>query len=291
MASEENLNSEPPEAQLKQLKETKKQFQAEQKAQKKEAKKRAKELEAQQLEISEQIDGNGIPVVLVTLFIIIIWLGILALLIKLDVGGVGSNILTPIFKDTPVINKILPNDDTAETNNKEAYGGYSSLKEAVDQITALELQLEKAQESNALYSDQIETLKAEVTRLSTFEDSQARFQQIKEKFYEEVVYAENGPGAEAYKIYYEQMDPITAETLYKMVVQTEVVNQKVKDYVKTFSTMEPDKAAAILESMTDDLELSADILKNMDATSRGAIMANMTPSIAARIAKLLNPSS
>lgn len=291
MASEENVMPEEPTEQLKQIKESKKQFQAEQKALKKEAKQRAKELEEKQLEISEQIDGNGVPVVLVTLFIIIIWLGILALLIKLDVGGVGSNILTPIFKDTPVINKILPGDDVTETKNKESYGGYQSLKEAVDQIAVLELQLEKANETNAIYSDQIETLKAEITRLSTFEDNQARFQQIKEKFYEEVVYAENGPGAEAYRYYFEQIDPVTAETLYKMVVQTEVVNQRIKDYVKTFSTMEPDKAAAILEAMTDDLELSAQILKNMDASSRGAIMANMTPQIAARIAKLLNPSS
>ena len=27
---------------------------------------------------------------------------------KMDVGGFGSNVLTPILKDVPVINKILP---------------------------------------------------------------------------------------------------------------------------------------------------------------------------------------
>ena len=33
---------------------------------------------------------------------------ILCLLIKLDVGGFGSGVLAPAFKDVPVINKILP---------------------------------------------------------------------------------------------------------------------------------------------------------------------------------------
>lgn len=291
MASEERLNQDAPDTQLKQLKESKKQFQKEQKEQKKEAKKRAKELELQEMEIVEQMDGNGIPVVLVTLFIIIIWLGILCLLIKMDVGGVGSNIIAPIFKDTPVINKILPVDQETETHDTEAYGGYSSLRDAVDQITALELQIEKLQEDNSIYAGQIETLKAEIKRLSTFEDNQARFQEIKEKFYEEVVYAENGPGAAAYREYYESMDPATAETLYKMVIQTEATNQKLRDYARTFSNMDAADAAKILESMTDDLELASQILETLDVTSRGAIMGEMTPNIAARIAKLMNPQS
>lgn len=294
MASEENTNTTfegEPSEQLKQVKAAKKELQAQQKAQKKEAKQRAKELETQQLEIAEQMDGNGIPVVLVTLFIIVIWFGILVLLIKMDVGGVGSNILTPLFKDTPVINKILPTDDTSETQDTASYGGYTSLREAVEQIQALELQIEKLQEDNEIYSDQIETLKTEVTRLSTFEDNQAKFQEIKEKFYEEVVYAENGPGAEAYKVFYEAMDPATAETLYKLVIQDEVVNQKVRDYVKTFGNMEAASAASILEAMTDDLELAAEILRGLDATSRAEILAEMTPSVAARIVKLLKPTS
>lgn len=290
MANEANLQDAPG-AQLKQLKESRKQFQKEQKDQKKEAKKRAKELDLQEMEIVEQMDGNGIPVVLVTIFIIIIWLGILCLLIKMDVGGVGSNIIAPIFKDTPVINKILPTDQETETNHSETYGGYSSLKDAVDQIAALELQIERLQEDNGIYAGQVETLKAEIRRLSTFEDNQARFQEIKEQFYEEVVYAENGPGAAEYQKYYESMDPATAETLYKMVIQTEVTNQKRKEYARTFSNMDAADAAKILEAMTDDLELAAQILETLDVSSRGAIMGEMTPNIAARIAKLMNPDS
>ena len=288
---DENLSPDAPEMQLKQLKESQKALKQEQKNQRKEAKKRAKELEDQERELDEQIDGTNAPVVVVTIFIIAIWLGILCLLVKMDVGGFGSNVLTPILKDVPVINKILPSEMTTETTKDKSYGGYSSIKEAVEQITELEKQLDQAQNTNTTYSEQIEALKAEVQRLQTFEKNQVEFQRIKEQFYEEVVYADNGPGAEEYRAYYEEMDPTTAETLYKQVVQEEVVSNKVKDYVATFSNMDAAKAAAILGSMTDNLDLAAEILTNINATTRGAIMGEMDPAVAARITKMMNPNS
>ena len=288
---DENLSPDAPEMQLKQLKESQKALKQEQKNQRKEAKKRAKELEDQERELDEQIDGTNAPVVVVTIFIIAIWLGILCLLVKMDVGGFGSNVLTPILKDVPVINKILPSETTTETTKDKSYGGYSSIKEAVEQITELEKQLDQAQNTNTTYAEQIEALKTEVQRLQTFEKNQVEFQRIKEQFYEEVVYADNGPGAEEYRAYYEEMDPTTAEALYKQVVQEEVVSNKVKDYVATFSNMDAAKAAAILGSMTDNLDLAAEILTNINATTRGAIMGEMDPAVAARITKIMNPNS
>lgn len=286
---DENLS--PEEEQLKQIKQSQKAFKQEQKNQKKEAKRRAKELENQERELDEQIDGTNASVVVVTIFIIVIWLGILCLLVKMDVGGFGSNVLTPILKDVPIINKILPSESGIETTKEKAYGGYNSIKDAVDQIGSLEKQIEQLQNTNTSYSEQIEALKAEVQRLQTFEDNQVDFQRIKEQFYEEVVYAENGPGAEAYRTYYEEMDPTTAEALYKQVIQEEAVNNKMKDYVATYSNMDAAKAAAILSAMTDNLNLAAEILESLSSSSRAAIMAEMDPSIAARLTKIMNPNS
>ena len=287
-----NLSPDSPEMQMQQLKESRKQFKQEQKNQRKEAKQKAKELESQERELDEQIDGNGASVVIVTLFIILIWLGILILLVKMDVGGFGSNVLTPIFKDVPVINKILPSESTTETSkDKEAYGGYSSLKEAVEQIKTLEKQLDQAQSTNATYAEQIDTLKAEVQRLKTFEDNQVEFQKIKEQFYEEVVYAENGPGADEYRKYYEEMDPATAEALYKQVIQTEAADKQMQEYANTFSNMQASEAAAILGNMTDNLDLAASILQNLDVSTRGAILGAMDSAIAARIVKIMDPNS
>ena len=163
--------------------------------------------------------------------------------------------------------------------------------QGVDRITELEKKLEQAQSTNTAYSEQIEALKAEVKRLETFQDNQVAFQEIKERFYEEVVYADNGPGVEAYREYYEEMDPTTAEALYKQVIQEVAVNNKMKDYVATYSNMDAAKAAGILGAMTDNLDLAAEILSNLPAATRGAIMGEMDPAVAARITKIMNPGS
>ena len=134
-------------------------------------------------------------------------------------------------------------------------------------------------------------MKAEVKRLKTFEENQVAFQEIKEEFYEEVVYAENGPGADEYQKYYEEMDPTTAEELYKQVIQSEATDKKMQEYAKTFSNMKAAEAAGILGAMTDNLELAAQILESLDVETRGAIMGAMEPAVAARITKIMNPNS
>ena len=55
-------------------------------------------------------EGSGSKVVtaLIAIVIVLIWLAVFAFLIKLDVGGIGSNVLYPVLKDVPVVNKILP---------------------------------------------------------------------------------------------------------------------------------------------------------------------------------------
>ena len=261
------------ENQLKNIKEERKRFKAEQKAQKKEARKRAKELANQEAELEEE--GSNIPIFLTTVAIVGIWLLILCVLIKLDVGGFGSSVLTPILKDVPVVNKILPGEKPLFQDGEEAedeYAGYETLKEAVEQIKVLELQLEQAGIKTDTLEEENTKLKEEVTRLKTFEVSQVEFERIKTEFYEEVIYAENGPGEEAYQKYYESMDPATAEFLYKQVMAALEESQEVKDYAQAYSEMKPKQAAAIFEKMTNNLKLAARILKEMSAEDRGDIL-------------------
>ena len=274
-------------AEKKRLKEERNKIKKEQKAQKKEAKKRAKEISKQEAELDD--DEGGVSVVLVTIVIVIIWLAILCLLIKLDVGGFGSGVLSPVLKDVPVVNKILPADSVVSTDNEEAYGGYTSLREAVDYITELELELERAQSASNTDSEELELLRAEVDRLRTFEDAQVEFERIKTEFYEEVVYADNGPGAEEYQKYYESIDPATAEYLYKQVVEQTQADAVLQDYAQPYAEMEPEQAAAIFEEMTDNLELAAKILYQMSAEDRGNILGAMDKEIAARLTKIMDP--
>jgi hypothetical protein len=55
--------------------------------------------------------GSKILLAFITLLIIVIWLGIIVLLIKLDVGGFGSTVLRPMIKDVPYLNLILPEEE------------------------------------------------------------------------------------------------------------------------------------------------------------------------------------
>lgn len=293
MPLDDELSLEDAKIEKKRLKEEKKKLKAEQKEQKKTAKKRAKEIASREAELLEDEETSSGSVFAVTFVIVLIWVAILCLIIKLDFGGFGSNVLTPVLKDVPVINLILPSNSDIAVDEEEAeeYGGYHNLREAVDYIKELELELERAQSAQNDNSDEVARLQAEVERLKTFEDSQVEFQRIKTEFYEEVVYAEKGPGIEEYRKYYEEMDPATAEYLYKQVLQQTEESDEIQEFVKAFSSMKPKQAAAILEEMTDNMELAARILNALDAEDRGKIMGVMDPGTAARLTKIMDPES
>ena len=138
-------------------------------------------------------------------------------------------------------------------------------------------------------SEELQELRAEVERLQTFEDAQVEFERIKTEFYEEVVYAEKGPGAEEYQKYYQTIDPTTAEYLYKQVVQQQEADQAIKDYAQAYAEMKPKQAAAIFEEMTDDLDLAAKILDQMSAEDRGNVLGAMDAEIAARLTRIMDP--
>ena len=149
MPMDDTLELSPEEAkQAKQrLKEEKKKLKKEQKEQRKAAKARAKEIASEEANLSEEDEGGSGSVFAVTFVIVLVWIGILCLVVKLDFGGFGSNVLTPVLKDVPVLNLILPkNTEVAvENGESEEYGGYTNLREAVDYIKELELELERAQ--------------------------------------------------------------------------------------------------------------------------------------------------
>ncbi len=291
MARQEDLQQDAVKAEKKQIRSEKKQLKSEQKQQKKEAKRRAREIARREDELADEDEGGGFTTLVATILIVLVWLAVIVVIIKLDVGGFGSNVLTPILQDVPVINRILPGNSILETNDPESYGGYTSLVDAVDYIRELELEQERLQTALNEKEEEITELKANVVRLQEFEEKQVEFQRIKTEFFEEVVYAEKGPGAEAFQKYYEAMDPTTADYIYKQVIVQLQESSEVQDWAAAFSEMKPKKAAGILEAMEDNLDIAARILKTMDAESRGAVMAEMDPDIAAKLTKIMDPES
>lgn len=259
------------------------------KARKKAEKKAAKNMETD-LENTEEEEGSSskLAVALVTLVIIIVWLAILALLIKWDVGGFGSTVMRPLLKDIPYVNRILP-DSEDNLSTEEDYP-YKNMDEAVAYIKELEQELAQAQQGSSENSAYIADLEAQSQKLKEYEANEAAFEEEKEKFYNEVVFSDQAPDTEQYKEYYESIDPDNAELLYKQVVEQQQTDSKISDYVKGYSQMKPKEAAAIFDTMTDNLNLVAQILENMDAQSRADILGKMNSDTAAKVTEIMNPS-
>ena len=243
-------------------------------------------------ELDEEKEGGKGVLALVTVLIIIIWLGIIAILIKTDVGGFGSTVLYPILKDVPYINKILPNQESTQGTYETAdtQYQYSSLDDAVNRIKELELQLDKAQNKKKKDKQTIKDLKKQIKDLSSYKKDQAAFEKEKEKFYEEVVFSDEAPDINEYKTYYESIDPENAEVLYKQVVEQITYDDEVQDYAKTYSQMKPKEAAAIFDTMTDNLGLVSDILRCMGAQARADILGKMNAETAAKLTEIMEPS-
>ena len=251
-----------------------------------EAKKKAK-ADRDELEDENESTGNKFVLFVVTLLVIVIWLGIIALLIKTDVGGFGSTVLYPYLKDVKYVNKILPevsSDADVDTEHQ-----FDSIDDAVDRIKELELQLDETNSSLTTDSETIDSLQSQVDELSTYKEAEAEFEAEKEKFYEEVVFSDQAPDISEYKTYYESIEPENAEVLYKQVVEQLQASQEISDYATTYSSMKPKEAAAIFDTMTDNLSLVADILQAMDAESRANILGKMNADTAAKVTEIMEP--
>jgi flagellar motility protein MotE (MotC chaperone) len=288
---------EDPKAAKAKLKADKKEYQKKLKEQKKEHK--AKELEFE--ERTEEINGDnagGFATIVITLLIILIWLAIMALLIKLDVGGFGSGILAPLIKDIPYLNLILPDGsvqrDTGTTDESSAEAsieGMDSLDEANAYIRRLEQALQAEMEQNSSYAMTIDRLEMEVARLEPFERQQKEFLEERASFYSSIVLGEYAPDAAAYASYYAMIDPDNAAELYQRVITDQSDDAAIRAFANTYSGMKAKKAAGIFDEMINEnqIDLVARMLAQMTTENRSDILASMETANAAKLTQILEP--
>ena len=270
---------------------------------KKRAEKRRKKLEksgASPEEIQRAMDyqeeygeegGGRLAVFFVTLIIIAIWLAILALLIKMDVGGFGSTILRPLLKDVPYVNRILPAADGEEEvkSTEDTEYPYATLDDAIARIKELEILLQNEKNAAADNQDRTRDLEEQSAQLEQYKAEEAAFEALKQKFDEEVVFSDKAPDINEYRTFYESIDPANAEAIYQRVVEQQQVDKELEEYVSMYSSMKPRQAAAIFNTMTKDLKLVAKILKAMDADSSSSILGAMDAETAAKLTKIMDP--
>lgn len=240
-----------------------------------------------ELKDKENGANKGIGIIMVVL-IIITWLSVMALLIKCDVGGFGTEVLRPVFKDVPIIKEILP-EATDEEVIKESGYPYTNLKDALDRISVLESSIGSKEAEIVLLTDQVTELQAEVSRLSVYEQEQEEFELKKTEFFDEIVYGENAPDTDIYIEWYNELDPEYAEQVYREIVAANTNDQQIIDLAKAYESMDPKDAAKILETMNNDMDTVALIMNNMSTEAQGKILAEMDPEYAASVTKKLLP--
>lgn len=234
----------------------------------------------------QESKGSKAVTALIAIIIILIWLAVFAFLIKLDVGGIGSNVLYPVLKDVPVINKILP-EASEEQQASEGNYKYNTLKSANERIAELEKRLESETGTTTANSDYIAELEAEVRKLQRYKDDQDAFEKRVARFDERVVFNNNAPDISEYRTYYEEIAPENAEKIYQQVLDELQYSENAKTLATVYSGMEPANAATRLTEMPQDLDLICDILRNMKESQAAQILENLDATFAAQITKKL----
>lgn len=247
-----------------------------------------KNITTDELDDDGERKGGGLIGAVIAVIIVIIWLLVFALLIKMDVGGFGTNVMRPLIKDVPVLNKILPTVSDDDVAAQTGYR-YKTLYDAIERIKELEAEAALKDEQLAANAETIADLQNEIARMKVFEDNQLTYEALKKKFDEEVVFTDNAPDIEEYKSWYETINPENAAELYVKVLERLDYSKKVKEWASTFSKMEAAAAADILSEMTGDLDLVTQILLNLSATQRANILAEMDPVYAAKLTHVMYP--
>ena len=85
------------------------------------------------------------------------------------------------------------------------------------------------------------------------------------------------------------IDADNAAALYAEVVRQLEHKQEVQDWAAAYAKMDAKNAAAILQEMTGDTNLVAEILECMTAKQRAAILAEMDTVFAAKMTKIMYP--
>lgn len=232
--------------------------------------------------------GIGASAIAIMVLIILFFLTLMALLIKCDVGGFGSEVLRPVFKDVPIINKILP-DASDEEVAKESDYPYNTLAEALDQIKIMDEQLNAKDAEILGLNDKVAELQSEVDQLTVYKTEQEDFEAKKNQFYDEIVYGDSAPDADTYIEWYNEISPERAEEIYESMISARQADDEILELAKTYEDMKAKNAADILQSMKNDLDTVALIMNNMSAEKRADVLAAMDPEFAASITKKLLP--
>lgn len=231
--------------------------------------------------------GGGLVVVV----ILIVVLGGFVALVKLDVFGLGSNVLGPAIQDVPVLNLILPEmpEDMTDTSDTAVQVNYSfeTIEDAIAELKIRDQQLKELLDQAEIDSEAYTALLLENERLKEFEANQTQFEADKAEF--DLLVAEQADPQD-YMDFVESTFEESALAIYETLVTEKVYSEEVTANAAMYASMKPEDAAAIMEiTHLSDIDMVSEILMSLEASKAGAILAEMDPTTADRISRYMYP--
>jgi len=226
--------------------------------------------------------GGGLIALLIIALIVIA----LAAAIALNLFGFRDAIVNNVLVHIPIVNNLVdPVEVEADLTPEELEA----------KVSALEAEIARLEQSADADAEEIERLRTvnttylkELDNLRDIEKQQLQFKADRENF--DRMVAENDKTA--FRSFYETMNPVNAEQIYREIVGDATVTKQMRDYVATFTAMDETNAAKGLEQMSSsDPDLVVRILLTMDADSRGAIMNEMTAQTVANLGRRMAPAT
>jgi len=229
--------------------------------------------------------GKGLVVLIILLVVVGGFIG----MVKMDVFGLGTNVLGPALQNVPVLNLILPTMPETVVTEPTINYAFETVEEAIIVIKEKDDLLKEMAKEAENNTETIQALTDENTRLKVFEDNQVQYEADKAEF-DQLVAEQADP--KEYMSFVEDAYPENAMAIYSELVQTQVLNDAIATNAAMYASMNPADAAAIFEiTQLTDMDMVAKILFSLDATKAGAILAEMDPTTADRISRYMYPTN
>lgn len=238
---------------------------------------------------NENFDDDKISIVKILLGLaglIVVILLVLVLLLKLDVGGLGSEIIGPKIKNIPYAKVILPPMPEPVNKELEKYD-FDTTDQAVEVLKNTEDSLKEKEKEVEKLNEEMNQLMKENERLKVFEENQLQFEKDKEEFDSSVV---SMTSDKEFISWYEKIDPKNAAKIYEESIKNVADEEELKKLVAMYQEMKAANAAPILEDMTRTrIQMVSAILSKLDPKQAGDILGAMTKKTASKLTSYMYP--
>jgi len=234
---------------------------------------------------------------LIFLLMLSIFFGTIWFIAYNDIGGVQK-----YARNIPLIGKLMPAPTDLKSVEEElmSYSNNKLLKytlklyqeneENKDDLVKAKKKLKSVdvkdssglEEKYMKISDELKETLDEVERLKEYEDAYVELKKERDKLNKLLALKDTS----GYKQHYESIAPKEAKQIYELVLQKQQLDENFKNYLLSFSNMQPKKAALVIEQlMRTDFDVVLRVIENLDTEVSGNILSNLDTTYASMITK------